>query len=159
MCTVKPPARRRGYILIEVMVGAALAGSALLGVYTNVGLARADAILQSREAVAQELALRELERARANGFSWYRTSSCPGAPAVGSPPNSGAAQNGSWTDTTTVPGSLAKYQVKVDRTCVSETVRTSTGVNVRYWAFAASARFSSMHGTTQVSASTRIYDR
>lgn len=73
----------RAYLLIEVMIGGVIASAVMVGVLSQIGEARARAIVTAREVVATQLVTDKLEQARGLGFAGVAPGTITEAPVLG----------------------------------------------------------------------------
>lgn len=134
---------KRGYILLEAMIGGALLGTVLLALFGHIGDARAESTIQAREITAQQLLLREMEELRALPF-----------PAVTSALN--IAGVGGGTRTVTVGNGRYRIQrvVSGDQT---ERVATAGNVDVVFRTITVTVSFPGRRADETVTGITRIY--
>ena len=84
----------RAYLLIDVMIGGALAAVVIAGLLSVLVDARAKNVQATRDVVATQLVLESLERCRAAGFAGVSGATCP----LAAPPG------------TAVPGQTGNYK-------------------------------------------------
>jgi type II secretory pathway pseudopilin PulG len=68
---------RRGYLLIDIMIGGALAAVVIAGIMTVLSSARTRNVHATRDVVASQIVLDQLERCRAAGFAGVGGAKCP----------------------------------------------------------------------------------
>jgi type II secretory pathway pseudopilin PulG len=158
-------ANKRGYVLLEAMVGAALVGTALLAAFSQVGVARADSIRQTREIVAQQIVTDCLEFARTESEKqepeFERKPSCElldDAPSVTALSPLRADDCFATANVLTEHG---KYVSRLFKSPVQdEQVRTSDNLKLQYTDFTAATWYLDPRNTSQcipVINTTRIY--
>lgn len=84
--------RRRGYLLLEVMVGGVMIAMIIAPLLSVVGQARVETILSARSSVAQSLAMQGAERAAGLDFTLLTAANLPPTQVI-------TAQQGSYTRT------------------------------------------------------------
>lgn len=126
---------KRGYILLEAVVGGALMSTVLIGLFGHVGDAQAESTRQARLITAEQLALREVEELRSLPYT-----------ALGSSTRTvSMSGNGSYTVARTVAAEA------------SEIVKTSNNVTVRYRTVTVVVSFPDRTGPRDITTQTRIY--
>lgn len=136
---------RRGYILLEALIGAALVATVLGGLLANIGEVSAESTRQAREMTAQQLALRELEELRALPFAAVAT----GARVAGVTPAGGVR---------TIPAGNGAYQMRRIVTPGTETVTTSSALTLTFRDVEVEVSFPDARvGRRSVFARSRIY--
>lgn len=126
---------RRGYILLEVMMGGALTALVIAGLLSSLADARVQNIIASRDAVAAALAQDMMEEARSRGFGNAATV-CTGAFAP-------------------VPNQQALYRRRCTITAASS--HTLNGVSVTFEKVDVVVEFDTARGKRTAKASTRMY--
>jgi hypothetical protein len=124
----------RGYILLEAVIGGALVGTVLIGLFGHIGDAQAESTRQARLITAEQLAMKEIEEQRIMPYSNVVTR----APYVA----------------TTSSGRYTVSRTIVDAT---ERVRTSTDLNMLYKTVTVVVAFPDRTGVRDVAVQTRIY--
>lgn len=126
---------KRGYILLEAVVGGALMSTVLIGLFGHIGDAQAESTRQARLITAEQLALREIEELRSLPYTVLanstRTVSMP--------------SNGSYRVARTVANEA------------TEIVKTSNNVTVRYRTVNVVVSFPDRTGVRDITTQTRIY--
>ena len=126
---------KRGYILLEAVVGGALMSTVLIGLFGHVGDAQAESTRQARLITAEQLALREVEELRSLPYSGLASSTRTVA----------MTSNGSFRVVRTVANEA------------SEIVKTSNNVTVRYRTVTVEVSFPDRTGVRDITTQTRIY--
>ena len=140
---------RRGYILLEAMVGGAITFAALVGLFVQLGFAREQSIVLQRDATAREIAMREIENQRANGFG--SASGCPSSAGAGT------LSTSAWTPVTGLTGT---YDMRIARLCATEQVTTAIPLFISHKLVTVTVRFPTAYSPPrEVAVTTRIYDR
>jgi hypothetical protein len=125
---------KRGYILMEAVVGGALMSTVLLSLFSSIGEAQAESTRQARLITAEQLALREVEDLRSLLYD-----------SVGSSTRVEPLQNAKYTVTRTVAPEA------------TEVVRTSSNVTVQFRTVKVVVSFPDRTGPRDVTTQTRIY--
>ncbi len=124
----------RGYILLEAVIGGALVGTVLIGLFGHLGDAQAESTRQARLIIAEQLAMKEIEEHRVMPYTNVLTRS----------PYFASTSTGKYTVTSTAVES-------------TEQVRTSTPLNMVYKTVTVVVTFPDRVGTRDVTVQTRIY--
>ena len=137
---------RRGYILLEAMIGAALVATVLITLLGHVGEVSAESTRQAREMTAQQLAIREIEELRALPFASITT----GARVAGVTPSGAGVR--------TLQVGNSRYQIRRVVTPGTEIVTTSGPITVSFRNVEVEVSFPEARaGRRSVFARTRIY--
>lgn len=126
---------KRGYILLEAVVGGALMSTVLIALFGNIGDAQAESTRQARLITAEQLALREVEELRALPYTVLGSNTR----TVGMP------SNGSYTVVRTVAPEA------------TEVVKTSNNISIRYRTVTVAVSFPDRTGRRDITTQTRIY--
>jgi hypothetical protein len=126
---------RRGYILLEVMMGGALTALVVAGLLSSLADARVRNIVAGRDAVAASLAQDMVEEVRSRGFG-----------------NAGGLCTGAFAP---VSNNQAVYRRKCTLTAAA--THALQGVNVTFEKVDVVVEFDSTIGKRTAKASTRIY--
>lgn len=124
----------RGYILLEAVIGGALVGTVLIGLFGHIGDAQAESTRQARLITAEQLAMKEIEEQRIMPYNNVVTR----APYVATT-------------------SLGRYTVSRTIVDATERVRTSTELNMSYKTVTVVVAFPDRVGVRDVAVQTRIY--
>ena len=136
---------RRGYILMEALIGGALVGTVLLGLFAHIGDARADSTRQARQMTAEQLALREVEELRALPFASVATN----ARVAGVSPTG---------DSRTITAGNGRYTIRRRVVDATEQVRTSGPLTMTYKNVEVTVSFPDRGAATRsITTRTRIY--
>jgi hypothetical protein len=130
--------KKRGYILLEVVVGGAMAAVLIAGLMTQVASSRQDNVVAGRDVIASVLVTERLEaeRSRGHGFSGCAADSSP----------------------TVVTGQQGNYTRTCSRAALAESVR---GVNLPYDEVTVTVEYKTSRPAPrdkrQIQAVTRVY--
>lgn len=137
----------RGYIMLEALIGGALVGAVLIGLFAAIGDARAEAIRQSRTMSAEQLIVRELEELRTHPFANVSTTLVVGG--LGTSAIAGGER-------TVVLGN-GRYTINRQVTPGTENVTTSVPLSLPFSDIVVTVSFPDRQGTRSMSARTRLY--
>ena len=137
--------RRRGYLLIEVLIGSALVAGALAGILELIGHGREQEIFVSRDFIATQLAEQGLEISRAEALKSATTLSSLGA---------GTTSIGTMTVPVGLQGTYTRTRIVVAGV---DTIGASTGIDYRDVTVTVS--YLTRAGTRTVTSFTRVYER
>jgi hypothetical protein len=135
--------KQRGYLLIDVMVGGALAAVVVAGVLTVLASARTKNVHTARDIVASQLVLDQLERCRSFGFANIGVAGkCP---LIVTP--------------TAVAGQTGNYLMTVAATAAAN--ETINSIKLRFRDVTVTVQYNAERGSTpatrKAQATTRIY--